>query len=102
MAILSFWGLAKRGRSYERNRHFFGSSDCAFCYLAAPADASAETTDRRVRITTDVPGLRIDHVSAKGKLLGVWQALYSGGVFDFKEMIRRFAHVSPELFCLRT
>jgi hypothetical protein len=35
-------------------------------------------------------------------LLGVWQALYSGGVFDFKEMIRRFAHVSPELFRLRT
>jgi hypothetical protein len=32
--------------------------------------------------------LRIDHVSIKGKLLGVWQAFYSGGVLDFKEMTR--------------
>ena len=77
IAILSFWGLAKEGRFYERNKHFFGSSDCAFRYLAAPADAPAETTDRRVRITTDAPVLRIDHISAKGKLLGVWPFSYA-------------------------
>jgi hypothetical protein len=33
-----------------------------------------------------VPILRIDHASIKAKLLGVWQALYSGCVLDFKEM----------------
>lgn len=30
-------------------------------------------TDRRARITKDVSILRHDHVSIKGKLLGVWQ-----------------------------
>jgi hypothetical protein len=35
-----------------------------------------------------VPILRIDHVSIKGKLLGVWQAFYGGRVLDFKEMTR--------------
>ena len=35
--------------------------------------------------------------SIKGKLYGMWQALYGRRVFDFKEMNRRFAHVSPEL-----
>jgi len=32
--------------------------------------------------------MRIDHVSIKGKLLGVWQAFYGGRVLDFKEMTR--------------
>jgi hypothetical protein len=41
-----------------------------------------------------VPVLRIDHVSIKGKLLGVWQAFYSGGVLDFKEMTRRLIRSS--------
>ena len=41
--------------------------------------------------------MRIDHVSIKGKLHGVWQTLYGGGVLDFKEMTRRFARVSPKL-----
>ncbi len=43
--------------------------------------------------------MRIDHVSIKGKLPGVWQALYSGGVLDFKEMNPRFCWRFPELFC---
>ena len=30
------------------------------------------TTDRRVRIAKDVPVLRVDHISIKGMLLGVW------------------------------
>jgi hypothetical protein len=33
-----------------------------------------------------VPELRTDHTSTKSPLLGVWQALYSGCVLDFKEM----------------
>jgi hypothetical protein len=40
-----------------------------------------------------VPVLRIDHVSIKGKLLGVWQAFYSGRVLDFKEMNCCVVHV---------
>ena len=31
----------------------------------------------------------IDYLSIKGKLLGVRQAFYSGGVLDLKEMNRR-------------
>jgi hypothetical protein len=41
-----------------------------------------------------VPELRTDHIPAKGSLLGVWQALYSGSVL--KEMNRCLVHVSPE------
>ena len=33
-----------------------------------------------------MPGLRIDHISTKGLLLGVWQAVHNGRVFDIKEM----------------
>jgi len=61
-------------------------------------DAQGEPTGHEVWIAKDVPILRIDHVSTKGKLLGVWQALYGGCVLDFEEMNRRFAQVSPELF----
>jgi hypothetical protein len=39
----------------------------------------------------------IDHASIKGKLHGVWPALCGGGVFDFKEMNRRFCSRFPEL-----
>jgi hypothetical protein len=60
-------------------------------------DAQAETTGHPVGIATDVPILRIDHASIKGKLHGVWQALYGGGVLDFKEMNRRFCLSLPEL-----
>ena len=88
-------GLAKKGRLYERNQCFLRIACRALHDLSAPLDSQAETTDCRVSITEDVPILRVDHVSIKGKLLGVWQALYSGCVLDFKEMNRRFAHVSP-------
>jgi hypothetical protein len=40
--------------------------------------AQADTADRRVRITKDVPVLRIDHISIKGMLLGMWQVSDSG------------------------
>jgi len=38
-------------------------------------------------VTKDVPLLRIDHVTIEAQLLGVWQALYSGDVLNFKEVI---------------
>jgi len=38
--------------------------------------------------------MRIDHITIKGELHGVWKALYDGRVFDFKEMNRRLARVS--------
>jgi hypothetical protein len=80
--------LAKEGHFYERSQYFPRSADRAVHDPAAPLDAQVETTDCGVSITKDVPILRIDHVSIKGKLLGVWQTFYSGGVLDFKEMTR--------------
>ena len=53
----------------------FGLACCAIRDPAALQDPQAETTDRRVRITEDVPVLWVDHISIKGMLLGVWQSL---------------------------
>jgi len=39
-------------------------------------DAQAETADGRIRITKDMPMLRIDHISIEGVLLGVRQVSY--------------------------
>jgi hypothetical protein len=64
--------------AYERNQHFLRSAYRAVHDPAAPRDAQGESTGRRVWITKDVPELRTDHVSIKGKLLGVWQALHDG------------------------
>jgi len=73
---------------YERNQHLLRSADRA---VHDPAlDAKGEATDCRGSITKDVPELRTDHASIKGKLLGVWQALHSGRVLGFKEMNRSF------------
>ncbi len=44
-----------------------------------------------------MPVLRIDNVPIKGKLLGVWQAVYSSGVLNFKEMNRHIIHVPQNL-----
>jgi hypothetical protein len=85
-------GLAKKGRFYERNQYFLRSVYRPPHDPAAPPDAQAETTGRRIWITKGVPILRVDHVSIKGKLLGVWQTLYSGGVFDLREITRPFVH----------
>ena len=87
-------GLAKKGRFHERNQYFTRSAHHAVHDPAAPLDAQAETRGRRVSITEDVPVLRIDHVPIKGELLGVWQALYSGRVLDFKEINRRLVQAS--------
>jgi hypothetical protein len=89
--------LAKKGRGYECSQYCLRSVDRAVHDPADSEDAQAETTRHRVRTAKDVPIMRIDHVSIKGKLYGMWQALYGRRVFDFKEMNRRFAHVSPEL-----
>jgi hypothetical protein len=89
-------GPAKKSRFYEPNQYFLRSPYRRLHDPAAPPNAQAETTGRRIRITKDVPILRIDHVSLKGKLLGVRQALHSGRVLNFKEMNRRFDHVFPE------
>jgi hypothetical protein len=42
-----------------------------------------------------VPALRTHHIEIKGALPGVRQAL-DNGVFDFKEMNRRFMPISPK------
>jgi hypothetical protein len=85
-----------RRSRYERNQHLLRSAHSAVDDSAAPLDSQTETPVRRVSFTKDVPILWIDYVWIKGKLLGVRQALYSGGVLDFKEMNRRFVHVFPE------
>jgi hypothetical protein len=79
--------LGKKGHFNESNQYRFWYVYRAPDDPAGPLDAQAETTDRWGSITKDVPLLRIDHVTIKGKLLGVWQALYSGGVLNFKEVI---------------
>jgi hypothetical protein len=90
---MTFGGaLAKKGRLYERNQYFLRSANRALHDPGAAPAPQTETTGRRVPITKDVPVLRIDYLSIKGKLLGVWQALYSRGVLDFKEMNRHFVH----------
>jgi hypothetical protein len=89
-------GLAQEGRFYERNQYFLRFACGSVHDPAAAVDAQTETTSRRIRITEDVPILRIDHISIKDKLLGVRQALYGGGVLDFEEVRRRGAR-APEL-----
>ena len=64
---------AKKGRCYERNQYFLRSAYSAFHDPAAPLDAQAETTNRRIRNTENVPVLRIDHISTKSSLFGVWR-----------------------------
>jgi len=97
VTVRPVWGaLAKNGRFYERNQDFLRSASRAVHDPAAPLYAQAETADHGVSITKDVPVLRIDHVSIKGQLPRVWQALYRGGVLDVKEMNHRSVHVVPE------
>jgi len=67
---------------YERSQYFLRSAYRAVYDPAAPQDAQAETTDRRVRNPKDVSVLRIDHISIEGMLLGVRQASYGGGLLD--------------------
>jgi hypothetical protein len=91
-------GLAKKGRVYECHQYFLRSAYRPAHNSTAPLDAQTETTDCRVRNTTDVPVLRIDYIPTKGKLLGVWQALNGGGVLDFKEMNRSVGPRFPRIF----
>jgi len=66
--------LARKGRSYERNQHFLRSAYRDGHDPAAPLDAKNETGDDRVSIAEDVSVLRIDHISTKSSLLGVWRS----------------------------
>jgi hypothetical protein len=87
-------GTRQEGSLYERNHHLLRAADRA---VRDPAlDAKGETRARQGSITKDVPELRTDHVSIKGKLHGVWQTLHSGCVLDFKEMNRRCGSRFPE------
>jgi hypothetical protein len=65
--------LAKKGRGYERNQYFLRCACSAVHDPAAPLGTQGETTNRRVRNTKNVPVLRIDHISTKSSLLGVWR-----------------------------
>ena len=69
--------IAKEKHVCERNQYFCRSAYCAVGDSGVLQDAQA-AKDRRVRITKDVPVLRIDHIPIKGMLLGVWSASYSG------------------------
>ena len=78
--------LARKGRGYERSQYFRRFADGAVHDSVASLDVRAETTGSPVGIAEDVPVVRIDYISIAGKLHGVWQALCSSGVFDFKKM----------------
>jgi hypothetical protein len=68
--------LAKRGRFHERNQYFLRTADRAVYDPAALLDAEAETAISWVSITKDVPVLRIDNLSPKPSLLGVWRSQF--------------------------
>jgi hypothetical protein len=87
--------LAKKGRSYERNKYFSRSAYRSVHHSAAPLEAHAETAVGQGSSTNDLPVLRVDHVPIKGALLGVWQPAFPR-VLVFKGMNRRFVHVSTE------
>jgi hypothetical protein len=67
----------------------FGLLSCATSDPAALQDAQAATTGPRVRITEDVPILRIDHISIKGRLFGVRPVSYSGKCHPDSRQIER-------------
>ena len=91
-----------QGRSLDEcHQYFLRTVRPAVHDPTDPLAAQAESPGRRVSITKDVPILRIDHISIEGKLLGVWRALYSGGVLDFKEIIRRAVRVPFPTFSVR-
>jgi hypothetical protein len=76
----------RRGVFDERNWHFLRSAYRPVHDPAAPQEAQAETTDRWVRNTKDVPVVRIDHFSVEGMLLGVRQVPDRRRVFTGREM----------------
>jgi hypothetical protein len=71
-----------------------GTLFCAVHDPAALQYRQAENADRRVWITKDVPVLRIDHISIKGMLLGVWQVSTAVSVNPDPREIRR--KLSPQ------
>jgi len=88
--------LATKGRYCERNQYFLRAAYRALHDRAALLDAQGETTDHGVSITKDVPILRIDHLSAKNPLPGVWHGQRLKAVVANGEMNCSFT--SPTLF----
>jgi hypothetical protein len=78
--------LARKGRLYERSQHIFRSADPAALDPAAALDAHDETTGGSVWLSKDVSALWVNHISIQEMLPGVWQAFYSGRIFDFAQM----------------
>jgi hypothetical protein len=69
---MPFGAALARKVAYERNQYFLRCAYRAFHDPPAPLDAQGETTNRRVRNTKNVPVLRVDHISTKPSLLGMW------------------------------
>jgi len=69
--------IAEQERGCERNQYFCRSAYSAVGDSGVLQHAQA-AKDRRVRITEDVPVLRIDHISAESMLLGVRQVSDNG------------------------
>ncbi len=68
---MPFAEVARKGRFYERNQYLVGCAYRAIHDSAAPLEAQAETTNRRVSITKDVSLLWINHLSTESSLPGV-------------------------------
>jgi hypothetical protein len=63
--------LAKKGRFYECSQSLVRFVRRLVRDLGVPRDAQDETTNRRVSIAKDVPGLRIDYRSTQSPLPGM-------------------------------
>jgi len=66
--------MPKKVSSYECNQYFPVSAYRVVHRPTAEVDAQPEITGHRVSITKDVPILRIDHISTKSSLLGMWRS----------------------------
>lgn len=64
--------IGEQEHIYERTWNFIGSADCGIRDPAALQVPQAEITGNRVRIAEDVPVLRVNYVSIKSTLPGVW------------------------------
>src|SRR5258708_29821585 len=82
MASYPVWCRTRQqGSLYECHQYFLRSAYRAVHDPAAPL-APQEKANGRVPITTDVPVLRINHISTKSSLFGVWRTKHLGAVGD--------------------
>src|SRR5258708_38627432 len=74
MASYPVWCRTRQqGSLYECHQYFLRSAYRAVHDPAAPL-APQEKAKGRVPITTDVPVLRINHISSKSSLFGLWRS----------------------------